>query len=243
MRGNPHGAVFVNVAGGHARKGDLCLVDGTGLAAKKLKRAQVSGFLRWLRWPFFGGIQERRSGFSEPSGCRSQEGRGLAAKKRKGLKRTEDPNWRLLDDEEPQIARRDTDIFREDLHVRFRDCEARSLLAGLVSPGSFEPDVVGGRIVHVDAEVGQITEDDLRGGPVRAELFFVLAGPVFPDFVGELRREVQVGAGEIQDERRFSDRRLEREQWVVEIDQLRHSEGANLGDALLFQPLLAACRT
>ena len=61
-------------------------------------------------------------------------------------------------------------------------------------------DIVWRGIEHVDADVFQIIQNDLRHRPIRAELFLVLPLPVRPNFVRKLRGKIEISAREVEHE-------------------------------------------
>ena len=94
------------------------------------------------------------------------------------------------------------------------------------------------RVVHVNAEVLQLAEDPPRHRPVGAKLLLILPGPFLPYLVRKLRRGVQVSGGEIQHERRHHNGYFQRQQFIIEIQQVRDIKSKNLRHPQFFQPLI-----
>lgn len=103
---------------------------------------------------------------------------------------------------------------------------------------SAKTDLAWRRIVHVDAEALQLTENCSRHWPILAELLVILPLPLSPDFVRKARGKIQIGTGKIQHPRRHYDCHFQRQQFIIGIKQERDFEAANLRHAQFIQPLI-----
>src|SRR5439155_2258045 len=81
-------------------------------------------------------------------------------------------------------------------------------------------------------------QNGLHPWPVSAELFSLLSFPFDPRLVREIRRRVQPGSREIQDEWSCDDTHLDDAQFVVETNGLRNIESQNLTYARVPQPFV-----
>src|SRR5205823_3077165 len=112
--------------------------------------------------------------------------------------------------------------------------EARVGSGGLVQ----ERDVAGRYIHHVNVQRLQRFQNGLHPWPESAELLSLLRFPFGPRLLREIRRCVQPGTCEIQDEWTCDDTHLDDAQLVVETNELRNIESQNLTHARVPQPFV-----
>src|SRR5439155_17463746 len=98
-----------------------------------------------------------------------------------------------------------------------------------------EGNVSGRHIFHVDAVGFQFAQDRLDLGPVVAKLFGFVGAPVVPDFLGKVWGTVEVGTGEIENERPRDDGHFDGPQLVVKAQDLRDFAATDVLDAALLQ--------
>src|SRR6266581_8625348 len=91
-----------------------------------------------------------------------------------------------------------------------------------------ERDVAGRYIHHVNVQRLQRFQNGLHPWPESAELLSLLRFPFGPRPVREIRRRVQPGSREIQDEWSCDDTHLDDTQLVVETNELRNIESQDL---------------
>src|SRR5205085_1256727 len=81
----------------------------------------------------------------------------------------------------------------------------------------------------------EVAENRLDFRPAMSELLLLLGTPLREHLVGEVRRVVQVGAGEIQDKGPGNDRHLDDLESVVTSQELRDVAAANFSDGVFLQ--------
>jgi len=101
-----------------------------------------------------------------------------------------------------------------------------------------ERDILRGDVEQENPKFLECVQDSPNFRPSRLENLPLLGFPVGPDIRGKLRRRVEKGPGEIQDEGTIHDGHCKHAQVVVELDQTRHVETQDDPDQRFFQPFI-----
>lgn len=88
-------------------------------------------------------------------------------------------------------------------------------------------------IQQVNAHPAKLRHDPLHGRPAGLEDVGPMREALLHDILGEFRRNIEVGGGEVQDVRPRDDGHLDHEELFVMVEELRHVVSTDLLDGML----------